>query len=139
MSEGEELLDERAKLSSATTVLIMQHYNWASNRAPGKEFKERFELNNGGKATVLSAYGHKHEQACEGGGGWTEADCNVILSGGGGGWRGGQYFGFAAVHLTDNGGYRTVLETPDVRFSQDSCNWWGAGEDWLQSGAARLL
>jgi hypothetical protein len=128
MSKGEELLDQRATASNATTVLIMQHYNWGSNRALGKELKERFDAKNAGKAKVLSAYGHRHEQKCEGS---RQYGCDLILTGGGGGWRGGsgdQYFGFTAVHLTDDGGYETVLETSDVRFSQHSCSWWGPGK-----------
>lgn len=123
-SKGEELLVDRARASSAKTVLIMQHYN----TGPGKQLKQKFEQNNGGRAKVLSAYGHRHEQKCEGD---RTNGCDVILSGGGGGWRGGRgdyYYGFTAVHLKDDGGYQTVLETGDVRIRQTGCKWWGPGE-----------
>merc|ERR1712072_1181251 len=95
----------------------MQHYN---NDGIGAKYKDRFERSNGGKAKVLSAYGHRHEQVCEGS---REHGCDVILTGGGGGWRGGRYFGFTAVHLTDDGGFQTVLETNEVRIPQGSCNY----------------
>merc|ERR1712039_78499 len=75
---------------------------------------------NGAKAKVLSAYGHAHDQICEGS---RDRGCDVILTGGGGGWKGGGYFGFTAVHLTDDGGFQTKLETSEVRISQHSCSY----------------
>merc|ERR1711971_460810 len=82
---AEEHLDERARASSAKTVLIMQHYNGDL----GATYKQRFEQNNGGKARVLSAYGHAHDQVCM----HSEANvCDDILTGGGGGWQGGGFF-----------------------------------------------
>merc|ERR1712048_391370 len=86
----------------------------------GAALKKRFESNNGGRTHVLSAYGHAHDQVCEGN---RANGCDVILTGGGGGWKGGGYFGFTAVHLTDDGGYQTTLETSEVRISQRSCSY----------------
>merc|ERR1712050_89722 len=93
-----------------TTAVILQHYPGV-----GSSLKQQFESDNNGKAKVITAYGHAHDQVCQGGAG---AACDVILSGGGGGWRGGRYFGFTAVHLTDDGGFQTVLETNEVRIPQ---------------------
>lgn len=114
-AKGERLLDERAKSSEAKTVVIMQHYPGV-----GKQYKEQFEKQNGNKASVLSAYGHAHEQVCNGKNTQT-GNCELVLSGGGAGWRGKGYFGFTAVHLLDDGGFKTVLETSEVRFPQNSC------------------
>merc|ERR1712072_1329858 len=120
-AEAEALLDERAINSTAKTTLIMQHYDGWTPRGLKKRYEEiaatslatpRYETN------VLTAYGHAHEQTCQGD---RSRGCDVILSGGGGGWRGGAYFGFTAVHLTDEGDYRTVLETDEVRFRQNEC------------------
>lgn len=98
----------------------MQHYNWGWNRNIGALVKKKFDDYNGGKGKSLSAYGHAHDQKCEGS---RTYGCDVILSGGGGGWRGGSYFGFTAVHLTADGGYMTILESDEVRFSQHSCQY----------------
>jgi len=119
-SEGESLLDRRARNTTAKTTLIMQHYDGYLPRG----LKKRYEANAAKspsktyKTHVLTAYGHAHEQTCQGDRG---RGCDTILSGGGGGWRGGAYFGFTAVHLTDEGDYRTVLETDEVRFGQNEC------------------
>jgi len=118
-AEAERLLDERALNTTAKTTLIMQHYGgvgpWLKRRyeekaamSPSKKYKTH----------VLSAYGHAHDQLCQGD---RSRGCDIILSGGGGGWRGGLYFGFTAVHLTDDGAYQTVLETDEVRFRQGEC------------------
>merc|ERR1712217_140981 len=99
----------------------IQHYNYAHGIGNvGGMLKKRFEGNNGGRTQVLSAYGHAHDQKCEGS---RAHGCDVIMTGGGGGWKGGGYFGFTAVHLTDDGGYQTVLETSEVRISQRSCRY----------------
>jgi hypothetical protein len=116
---GKALLTERARVSSARTTLIMQHYDGKI----GKELKEQFEGNrptNAVPTQVLSAYGHAHDQTCQGS---RAHGCDVILTGGGGGWKGGGYFGFTAVHLTDDGGFQTTLETDEVRIPQNSCNY----------------
>merc|ERR1711979_114683 len=113
MNEGQKFLDERARKTNATTAVIIQHYPQM-----GWNLKKRFDSNNGGRTQVLSAYGHADDQKCEG----SRANgCDVILSGGGGGWKGGAYFGFTAVHLTDDGAYETKLETSEVRIPQNSC------------------
>eukprot|EP00931_Biecheleriopsis_adriatica_P076229 TRINITY_DN49960_c0_g1_i1.p1 TRINITY_DN49960_c0_g1~~TRINITY_DN49960_c0_g1_i1.p1 ORF type:complete len:436 (-),score=51.70 TRINITY_DN49960_c0_g1_i1:56-1363(-) len=114
--QGEWHLDQRARESQAKTVLIMQHYDGGL----GNDYKGRFESGNGNRAKVLSAYGHAHDQQCQGS---REHGCDIILTGGGAGWQGGLYFGFTAVHLTDDGGYQTVLETDEVRIRQDTCEY----------------
>lgn len=121
-SAGESYLDERASSTRAKTALIMQHYDYGHGISGnvGDYYKKRFESKNGGRTQVLSAYGHSHDQKCEGS---RAHGCDVILTGGGGGWKGGAYFGFTAVHLTDDGGYMTTLETSEVRISQHSCSY----------------
>lgn len=119
-AEAYALLDRRARNTTAKTTLIMQHYDGAV----GRELKERYEKMSAGspsksyKTHVLSAYGHAHDQTCQGD---RRHGCDVILSGGGGGMPGGSFYGFTAVHLTDEGHYRTVLETDEVRFRQSEC------------------
>lgn len=105
-ASGFELIRQRAAKSPAKTVLIIQHYNGAM----ASDVKSEFEKLNGGKAQVLSAYGHAHEQKCERG---PESKCQLILTGGGGGW-GGPSYGFTAVHLTDDGGYTTKINSNRV-------------------------
>lgn len=112
---GESYLDERARTTNASTALIIQHYPGV-----GKELKDRFESNAAGDVVVLSAYGHVHEQKCEGS---RDRGCDLIMTGGGAGWAGGGYFGFTAVHLTDDGGFQTTLETDEVRIRQHSCKY----------------
>lgn len=118
-ASGEWMLDGRAQSSPAKTVLVMQHYDGGM----GAEYKTRFEGGNANKAHVLTAYGHAHDQSCQGS---RAFGCDTILTGGGAGWQGGAYFGFVAVHLTDDGGYQTVMESSDVRFPQSWCSYLGA-------------
>jgi len=125
MNEGESYMDKRAGITKATTAVIFQHYDYGSSQFKslgnvGSYLKRRFESHNNGKAKVLSAYGHSHDQVCKGD---RTHGCDVILTGGGGGWRGGGYFGFTAVHLTDDGGFETILETNEVRIPQRSCSY----------------
>lgn len=116
--EGEGYMDQRAKSTSATTVAIIQHYP-NSDLAHG--YKSRFEKNNGNKAKVLSAYGHTHDQICQGD---RTRGCDVIMTGGGGGYvDSGKNLGFTAVHLTDDGGFQTVMETSETRFPGNACKW----------------
>merc|ERR1712151_849880 len=120
---GEKYMDERAHLTPATTVAILQHY--PDGNIP-KLYKSRFESNNGNKANVLSAFGHAHDQQCYGS---RDHGCDVILTGGGGGYIDhGTYLGFTAVHLTEDGGYNTVMETSETRFPRSWCRWLAANE-----------
>jgi len=116
-AQGESLMDQHARTTAAKTVLLMQHYPTL-----GLYYKSRFEGNHPGNAKVLAAYGHAHDQTCHGS---RTSGCDVILTGGGGGWRGGSFFGFTAVHLKDDGGFQTVLETSEVRFPQSACSYLG--------------
>lgn len=120
-ADGEGYLDWRAKTTTAKTALIIQHYDGAL----GMEYKRRFHASQdaagkNGQTHVVSAFGHAHDQVCMGD---RTHGCDVILTGGGGGWQGGGYFGFTAVHLNDDGSYQTVLESSDVRFPQNTCNY----------------
>jgi len=69
----------------------------------GAALKKRLESNNGGRTHVLSAYDRAYDQKCEGS---KSNGCDVIMTGGGGGWKDGSYFGFTAVHLMDDGCWR---------------------------------
>merc|ERR1712187_705394 len=125
-------IDQRAQSTIAKTVLIMQHYRWMSGSdkdtngtSVGAALKRQFESGNNGGAHVLTASGHFHDQGCDGS---RTYGCDVILTGGGGGWKAPStvsesYFGFTAVHLTDDGGFQTVLEDNAVRIPQNSCNY----------------
>jgi hypothetical protein len=130
MNEGEAYMDERARVTTATTVAILQHYPKYTGVSNG--LLSRFEKANGNKAKVLSAAGHTHDQKCEGSG--TDG-CNVILTGGGGGYIDkGAYLGFTVVHLKDDGGYEVVLESSEVRFPKSSCAW----EEYMETEAEYL-
>jgi len=117
--EGEGYMDTRARTTPATTVAILQHY--PKYTGVPQAYLSRFKTNNGNKAKVLAAYGHTHDQVCENRG---EGGCDLIMSGGGGGYiDNGRNLGFAAIHLTDDGGFQTVMETSETRFSRWSCKW----------------
>ena len=132
---GEELLVERAKRSSATTVVIINHYPTQGRRlktlfevaqmtfrrsAPGQQVR---------LSKVLTTYGHTHHQACHGKN--EEGECDVVMSGGGGGCCKGDIPytrpGFSAVHLKDDGGFTTDVEGVEVSLDQSgrgaSCRW----------------
>lgn len=50
------------------------------------------------------------------------------MTGGGAGYAGGGWYGFTAVHLTDDGGFTTHIDNndlagaPPVRFPQNQCS-----------------
>jgi hypothetical protein len=77
-----------------------------------------FKQNNNNNATIISAYGHDHNQRCEEG---PESRCEHILSGGGGGYGPAGLFGFVAVHLDGMGGYSTKITDPDVTVKPNEC------------------
>lgn len=82
------MIKERAKVSrDDTTYLIIQHFPASDKHVKG------IWTSNGGKGTLISAFGHDHN-CWESGG--------SVLAGGGGGY-GGTYC-FVAVHLNDSGG-----------------------------------
>merc|ERR1712070_53504 len=69
--EGENLIKERARVSrDDTTYLLMQHYPFRNDHV------RRIWRDNGGRGTLISAYGHDHN---------CKVDGTSILSGGGGG------------------------------------------------------
>lgn len=120
-NSGDELLRCRAAIGSATTVLVMQHYD-----QQGQEVKATFEEALDGRwANVISAYGHKHEQRCDG---WDEnGQCNVIMTGDGGGCcddtSGINPAGFTAIGLTSDGGFWSDVESDEVRLPAGACGW----------------
>jgi hypothetical protein len=114
--QGLALVKERARKTSARTVLIIQHYPQYSNIP--QELVAAFKENNNNNATIISAYGHDHNQKCEEG---PESRCEHILSGGGGGYGPAGLFGFVAVHLDGMGDYSTKITDPDVTVSPNEC------------------
>jgi hypothetical protein len=118
---GDEVLKCRAEKGSASTVLVMQHYPANKDAAKGT-----FEGALGGRqVNVLTAYGHTHEQKCEGSN--NQGQCNVIMTGSGGGCCDSDlphsHAGFTAIHLTSDGGFTSDVESGDVRLPQGSCTW----------------
>merc|ERR1719389_748900 len=100
---GDDMLKCRGEQTSASTVLLMQHYPPNKLDVMGK-FNNALQ-NSGKQARLISAYGHDHDQFCEG---WDDQDqpqCNVIKTGSGGGCC-DDYVGnpgFTAIHLTSDG------------------------------------
>jgi len=112
---GTRLLRTRAQEGSASTVVILQHYPHACQ-------KDTFlqALPEHRKATkVLCAWGHDHSQECLG---WSHT-CDMVLTGGGGGCCGNHRAGFTAVHLTDDGGFMTDVESHEVSMPASDCHW----------------
>jgi len=114
---GQELLRQRAAQGTAKTVLIIQHY-------PGQCKKDIFlsALRPGRQVNVICAYGHDHSQRCDGTD--NNGQCNMILTGGGGGCCPGviSRAGFAAVSLTDDGGYVSDVQSGDVTVPDGTCH-----------------
>ncbi len=118
---GEELLRCRAQKGSASTVVIINHFPGV-----GKKLMDIFDSALGGRQVdVLSAYGHAHQQQCDGRN--TKGQCDLIMTGGGGGCCDNDlphnYAGFTAVHLTDDGGFTSDVESPAVRLGRGACSW----------------
>jgi len=114
---GEDLLRCRAQIGTASTVVVIQHYPGS-----GKTVKAAFDENVPANRSVgsISAYGHAHQQHCDGRNG--EGQCDMILTGGGGGCCSGDIVaGFTAVHLTDDGGFTSDVESDAVRVY--GCAW----------------
>jgi len=114
--QGVALVKERARKTKASTVLIIQHYPQSTNIP--QELVAAFRENNSSNATIISAYGHTHDQRCEEG---LESQCAYILSGGGGGYGPAGLFGFVAVHLDGKGGYSAKITDPDVTVNPSEC------------------
>jgi hypothetical protein len=120
---GDEVLECRAEKGTASTVLVIQHYPDNKYDVLGK-FNDVLQQT-GRKANVLTAYGHDHDQFCEGTDDQAEPQCNVIKTGSGGGCC-DDYIGnpgFTAIHLTADGGFTSKVETEDVRMPTGACNW----------------
>jgi len=118
---GRALLEERARIGTASTVVILQHY-------PGMCMRDAFLAAvppaRRGAVRVLCAYGHVHDQRCDGRDPVT-GTCNSVLTGGGGGCcaEEGGVAGFTAVHLEDDGGFTVDVESPQVRLKPGQCDW----------------
>jgi len=117
---GMDLVLERARVGTASTVVIMQHYPGA---CPRNEFLGALPAARQGKVNVICTYGHVHEQGCKG----TDArgQCNDILSGGGGGCCAPSISpaGFVSVSLTDDGAFSTDVDSPSVMMPAGQCAW----------------
>lgn len=117
---GEDMLRCRAQKGSASTVLIIQHY--PSN---GKSVMQTFKGATGRQVGVVSAYGHTHQQQCDGKD-WN-GQCNLIMTGGGGGCCEDDlhrnHAGFTAVHLQNDGGYWSDVDSQDVKLAAGACSW----------------
>jgi len=118
-----ELLKARARANTANTVVISQHY-------PGHCMKEVFEgalpPARKGQVKVLCVYGHTHDQKCDGNDPETGV-CTMIMTGGGGGCCGPEVNlgGFSAIHLEDDGGFVSDVDSEHVRFPFGQCKWAG--------------
>lgn len=116
---AEGLLHRRAQRSRASTVVILQHY-------PGRCMREFFEAalpeHRRGKVRVLCAYGEQRGQMCHSRD-TTTGQCDSILSGGGGACCAPvvDLAGFAAVHLGDDGGFTSDVESASVRLPKGTC------------------
>jgi len=117
---GMDLVLQRARANTASTVVIMQHYPGA---CPRDEFYGALPVERHGKVHVICTYGHVHEQKCKGKD--TRGQCNDILSGGGGGCCAPSISsaGFAAVSLTDDGAFTADVESPSVAMPAGQCHW----------------
>ncbi|CAJ1459446.1 unnamed protein product [Effrenium voratum] len=117
---GDDLVVWRAQKSTASTVLIIQHY---PGMCPRALFENALPAWRRGKVRVICAYGHVHDQRCDVKG--PQGQCMEVLSGGGGGCCGPQVnlAGFTAVYLDDQGGAYVDVESPQVRMFKDSCAW----------------
>lgn len=116
---GDDLVVERAKKSTASTVLIIQHYPGLCPRAL---FENALTPERRAKVRLICAYGHVHSQRCDV---KINGQCMDVLSGGGGGCCGPMVnlAGFTAVHLDDMGGAHVDVESPEVRVAKDTCKW----------------
>jgi len=113
---GTALLRERAEKGNASTVVILQHYPWACQKDVFLQGLPEWR-----KSTkVLCAWGHDHSQECLG---QSEGTCDTVLTGGGGGCCGNHKAGFTAVHLTDDGGFITDVESDAVSMPSHDCHW----------------
>jgi len=116
---GDELVVERAKKGTASTVLIIQHYPGLCPRAL---FENALTPQRRAKVRLICAYGHVHSQRCDV---EINGQCMDVLSGGGGGCCGPMVnlAGFTAVYLDDQGGASVDVESPQVRLAKDTCKW----------------
>jgi len=136
-ASAEDLLVERARHGTASSVLILNHYDNAGRRLKELYSAARAQLGKGGKGgkagkqktapAVLSAYGHTHNQGCHGVDAAT-GECELLMTGGGGGCCASDlpssYAGFTAVHLTDEGGFTVDHNSESVRTKgTGECRW----------------
>ncbi|CAK0837446.1 unnamed protein product [Prorocentrum cordatum] len=98
---------------------------WARGQIlpPREVFVDALSDERRGQVRVLCAYGHVHDQRCEG-----EDDrgvCDTIMTGGGGGCCPSDLqAGFTAVRLTeDDGGFEVDVESARVKLPPKSCRW----------------
>lgn len=114
--EGVALVQQRAQQTTASVVLIMNHYpKWMNVPQKLVEAFKQYNKN----VTVVSAYGHTHKQICDEG---PDSQCSYIMSGGGGGYTADGTLGFVAVHLDGEGGYNTKITDASVTVNANECS-----------------
>jgi len=114
-----DLLSRRAREGTARTVVLLQHYPGQCRK---EVFLEALPEQRRGLVRVLCAYGHVHDQKCEG---WdSEGACDTVMTGGGGGCCNlDVQAGFTAVRLTEAGGFEVDVESARVKLPADGCLW----------------
>ena len=117
---GSTLLAQRARNGTATTTLIIQHYPGQCSR---DVFEDALPASRKNNSRVICAYGHTHDQKCNGED--EDGTCNDVLTGGGGGCCGPEVnlAGFTSVFLKDDGGYTLDVDSAQVRMHGGQCKW----------------
>ena len=82
-SASESMMADRAKTSTNTNFMIINHYPSRGGTVLGDFINNR--ANGGEDDIILSAYGHTHEQKCDEYSSKNESRCAMIMTGGGGG------------------------------------------------------
>jgi hypothetical protein len=114
-----DLLVRRAREGTARTVVLLQHYPGQCRR---EAFLDALPEERRGLVRVLCAYGHVHDQKCEG---WdSEGTCDTVMTGGGGGCCNRDVqAGFTAVRLTEGGGFEVDVDSAKVKLPANGCKW----------------
>jgi len=117
----EQMLIERAKTSTATNILLMQHYPGQARRLKSLWKEYRHYRGNATADTVWTIFGHAHEQKCNH---VEDGVCDEILSGGGGGCCMEKSLrGFYVVGFDDDGGMTQPVAFNDSAVSCEyPCN-----------------
>lgn len=116
-SASTDLLVRRAQQGTAKTVVLLQHY---PGQCQKEVFMDALPDERKGHVHVLCAYGHVHDQRCDG----FEGTCHTVMTGGGGGCCDHDVqAGFTAVQLTADGGFEVDVESGRVKLPSKGCKW----------------